>query len=367
MNDDLSALVFELQRAGSKVDKAKALARAWRTVRGLNKVERRLLAREVGFDGAEELIEGLAGKGQGVFAPAAVLEALGKMRREEGVSLRGFLSDLRDPERRDDLLVRGIDLVADSVVRPEEADDEAVESPAHEHGLEVDEDDSFVDGAGPPRGGDPVTVPPIPPAVPAPTPKPKQQPKPRLKPRPQPRPEPKPEPSPEPVPESATEPEPFAEEPSDWDSMWQPAAPLDTAQVPSSGVIEAGPSTPETGLPSLQGDRGQGSTLGRLRQFREGLETLRGAGVNRLREALEVLPEPWARRRALVALIDAGLPEHVGAALDLVEDLDREMDRRWCLSALARRGGLSGADLDRALELISSPAARRRVEALARM
>jgi hypothetical protein len=88
--------------------------------------------------------------------------------------------------------------------------------------------------------------------------------------------------------------------------------------------------------------------------------------VHLLREALEAIPEPWARRRALVALIDAGLPDDTGSVLDLIEGLEREMDRRWCLSALARRGDLGGAELDRALELLTSPAARRRVAALAR-
>ena len=376
MNENLSALVFELQRAGSKVDKAKALARAWRTVRGLSSTERRFLAREVGFDGAEELIEGLAGQGKGGFAPAAVLEALGKMRREEGLSLRGILSDLRDPERRDDLLVRGIDLMADSVVRPDEAEGETAESLVHDRAVEVDDDDLIVDVDEPARGGDPLPVPPIPPVAPVPRPEPGPRPKPRPRPKPGPRPKPerRPEPEPRPAPgpgpemepEPETEPGPQVEEPSPWDSMWQPVAPIDAPPESASLVIESSPSMVADGRENLQQDRPQGSTLARLRKFREGVESLRGTGVHRLREALEALPEPWARRRALVALIDAGLPEDAGSVLELIEDLDREMDRRWCLSALARRGDLTGADLDRALELLSSPAARRRVEALAR-
>ncbi|MEX1311900.1 MAG: hypothetical protein AB1Z65_15845 [Candidatus Sulfomarinibacteraceae bacterium] len=370
MNEELSALVFELQRAGSKVDKAKALARAWRTIRGLSKVERRLLVREVGFDGAEDLIEGLAGEGRGVFAPAAVLEALGKMRREEGLSLQGLLSDLRDPERRDDLLVRGIDLVADSVVRPDEAEGEPAESLVHDRAVEADDDDLVADVDGPGRGGDPLPVPPIPPAAPVPRPEPGPRPKPRPRPKPGPRPKPerRPEPEPRPAPEleRQVEPEPQAEEPSPWDSMWQPVDPLDASPDIASPVIESRPPMAAGGRQSLQQDRRHGSTLGRLRRFREGVETLRGAGVHRLREALEALPEPWARRRALVALIDAGLPDDAGSVLELIEGLDREMDRRWCLSALARRGDLTGADLDRALGLLSSPAARRRVVALAR-
>ena len=91
MSDDLTALIFELQRAPTPADKAKALARAWRTVRGLKPAERRLLAREVGFDGAEELIDGLGGSERGIFAPAAVLEALQK---------RGVDAHAWDPRER---------------------------------------------------------------------------------------------------------------------------------------------------------------------------------------------------------------------------------------------------------------------------
>jgi len=66
-----------------------------------------------------------------------------------------------------------------------------------------------------------------------------------------------------------------------------------------------------------------------------------------------------------VALLEADVPDDPATALDLIEALDRPMDRRWCLSALARRGDLTDADLERALEMLESPAARRRVECLA--
>jgi hypothetical protein len=103
----------------------------------------------------------------------------------------------------------------------------------------------------------------------------------------------------------------------------------------------------------------------RLRTFRDQIEELRGADGGAVVSALESLPEPWAKRRAVVALIEAGIPGDIAAALDLIEELDRPMDRSWCLSVLARRGGLEGDDLERALTFLSSPAARRRVKALA--
>lgn len=350
MNEDLSALVFELQRAGSKADKAKALARAWRTVRGLSKTERRLLAREVGFDGAEDLIEGLAGEGEGVFAPAAVLEALGKMRRGEGLSLRGILSDLRDPDRRDDLLVRGIDLVADSVARPEEIVDEHDETPIHGHGLEIGEGDFIADAEANTDEEDSVTMPPIPAGAPSPEPEP----------------EPLPAPDPEPPPEPKPEIQPHEQESSLWDNIWEPVElpeqPTGSTAMVAEEMLSSGVTSHRAGRPNQT----QGSTLGRLRSFRNGLDALRGAGIHRIREALEDLPEPWARRRALVALLEADIPDDPASALELIGDMERAMDRGWCLSALARRGDLTGAYLERALEMVSSPAARRRLRALAR-
>jgi hypothetical protein len=65
-------------------------------------------------------------------------------------------------------------------------------------------------------------------------------------------------------------------------------------------------------------------------------------------------------------LLESGIPAPASEALALIEDLERPMDRRWCLTALARRGDLSGDALERALGMLSSFASRRRVQALAR-
>jgi len=364
MRDDLSALVFELQRAGSKVEKAKSLARAWRTVRGLSATERRLLAREVGFDGAEDLIEGLAGKGGGVFAPAAVLEALGKMRREEGLSLRGILSGLRDPDKRDDLLVRGIDLVADSLERPEEEDDPQewtdgsvdfeIPPPAPTPGrprVAVDSSGQAGDDEMQPRAVGhgsavaPEERPPPPPLVESPT-------------RDVVADEAATE---EPEPEPAEMAPPTVIDPSSWDEMWDEPDSRASARprvIQTQSLLATRDSTGTK--------RARSSVLDRLRAFRESIPTLGNTTVSEIRVGLEGLPEAWARRRALVALIEADVPDDVGQALDLIEDLDRPMDRRWCLSALAVRGDLAGADLERALGMLTSPAARRRVAGLAR-
>jgi hypothetical protein len=342
VRDDLSALIFELQRARSPVDKARAVARAWRTVRSLNPTERRLLAREIGFDGAEDLIEGLAGKGGGVFAPAAVLEALGKMRRDKDLSVRSILADLRDPDRREDLLVRGIDLVADSV------DGDPDESPYEdffEDELEAESEDTMAPPEAPVETSPPddsdedpendenreIELPPVPVDE---------------------EPEQEPEPDPEP------EPEPEPEVPSIWDGIGRERE-IEAVTAPSL------PYVPAREADTTDRPLSEDSILIRLRAFRKAIPSLRGASLGVIEDHLFSLPEPWARRRALVALIEADIPADADDALDLIEKLDRPMDRRWCLSALARRGDLEGDSLGRALSMLTSPAARRRVEGLA--
>ena len=330
ISDDLTALIFELQRARSPRDKARAMARAWRTIRRLSPTERRLLAREVGFDGAEELVEGLAGKGGGVFAPAAVLEALGRMRKKEDLSLRGILADLKDPDRREDLLVRGIDLVDGAV--GEDTVDEEIQVEAH------------------PRASQPVLPPP--PAivesefVVVPEPETQIEPESEI----------------EGEVDQPHEPEPVVEfvESSSWDSVWQQPEPSESVMTRAARSGRTGRTTG-----GVQSQTAEGSVLLRLRAFRDAIPGLRGERHDEIAEILDFLPEPWARRRAVVALIEAGIPGDADGALDLIEKMERPMDRRWCLATLARRGDLEGDTLERALEMLASPAAKRRVEALA--
>ncbi len=341
MNDELTALVFELQRAPSAVDKAKVLARAWRTVSGLKPAERRLLAREVGFDGAEELVDGLSGSERGVFAPTAVLEALGKLRADPDLSLRGILADLRDPDRRDDLLVRGMDLVTEGVAPAPEPDLGIERFEVPDGNVWMMEDDDSPDEVDEEKA--PAVV------APPPPPEPKPQPQPRTEPQPEPRPEPEPEPEP------ALELPPEPEQPSPWDTMHEGKATLG-----QTTVVEA-VSADRFSTEQIDAET---SVSQRLRELREGIPDLGRASVKTLSERLDAFPEPWAKRRALAALIEADVPDDAAAALDLIEDLDRSMDRSWCLSVLARRGDLKGDDLDRALAMLSSPAARRLVATL---
>lgn len=334
--EELAALLFEMQRARGPIDKARAAARAWRTLRELSPTERRMIAREIGSSGADELLESLGRGGRG-FSPAAVLEALTRVGDDDGTSLDEIVADLRDPDRRTEAVVDMLDAAADVAIGQAEPQEEDAtdaepdtvlppvpvveEEPAPEAGPEGDDAES-VEPDSTDDGLEVVTVArpgPAPPAAPQPHP-------------------------PAPRPPSALDellrrrpevPDPAGESP------FERSKPADVA---TSGV----------------GER-PASVVRRLRRLRERRDELAGAPIDAIRAALDAFPEPWARRRALCFLLAGGIPADIGDAIDLVADLERPLDRRWCLGVLAERGDLSGDELGRALELLASPAARRRL------
>ena len=102
-----------------------------------------------------------------------------------------------------------------------------------------------------------------------------------------------------------------------------------------------------------------------LRLLRRELSGFAGSSIGTLSELIEAFPDGWARRRALCALLEAGIPGETGDALELVGCLAREFDRRWCISLLGRRGDLRGSLLSRALEMVDSDYSKRRLAALA--
>lgn len=348
----LNALLFELQTARSPLAQAKILARAWRTVRELSPTDRKLLARHAGFDGAEDILEGLAKKSGGV-APAMLLQMLSNARGTDASTLRGLLSSFRDPSRRDEAVSRSLDLAADLIRDQESAEDvdEAVyelhadEPVVEEMPDEASEVPPSIEGEGEMAPAESV-------------------------------PEEQPEPPPAPqVPAVVSEPESIPEIPTpspppvvDW-SRWD-----STGVAPRPAPAPRRLEHPVESTPGTQGFEAAataasvgsgGSVLARLRALHRAIPSLSGSGLAKLGLLIETFPNGWARRRALSALIEAGIPDSAVDAVSLVETfIDRELDRRWCLGVLAGRGDLRGASFDRANELLSSPSARRRLSAL---
>jgi hypothetical protein len=126
------------------------------------------------------------------------------------------------------------------------------------------------------------------------------------------------------------------------------------------------PTPPTFDTPLVLAALGAQSSIGsQLRVLRRELAGFSGSSLATLQQVVDAFPDGWARRRAVAALLEAGIPAVPAEALELVTCLERELDRRWCLGVLARRGALRGGLLAQALDMVTSPAARRRIEAAA--
>jgi hypothetical protein len=99
----------------------------------------------------------------------------------------------------------------------------------------------------------------------------------------------------------------------------------------------------------------------RFYALRHLLADARSIPAEQLRAVLDVFPDGWARRRALLEMVRSGVPAGVRDALVLVESLGLERDRFWCLSALADQH-LEARDREALLAAVPSPKARRRLE-----
>lgn len=370
----LNAILFELQAAQSPVAQAKIIARAWRTVRELSPTDRKLLARHAGFDGAEEILDGLA-KHRGGFAPAMLLQMLSKARAGDGQSVSQVISALRDPERRQETIARGLDVASELLVRPEagrdvefgqalnelQAVEDAVAETPEEALAALNELDSMVQSQDPmseielqrrepepekPTDESAVTNVPIPP-------------QPSLK---------SAVPEPPVVPASAQLPPKERSKAIDWE-RWD----LESSGVPRESLRTEEESRPHRPPDSRRFDAktvmgalgAEGSVFSQLRVLHREVAGFAGSSVETLGDLIEGFPDGWARRRALSALIRAGIPAEARDAVMLIATLENERDRSWCLGTLARRGDLRGPVLRQALALLSSEFTRRRLEGAA--
>ena len=343
-----TALLHELQHARSPLAQARVMARAWRTVRELSPTDRRLLARHAGFEGAEEILEGLSLR-KGGIAPAMLLRVLTNARGTDGSTVSELLAAFRDPRRRDEAISLGAELASDLLAEPAAADgleeiDVAIEElqAVEESIIETPEEVLAALNALESEHGDDIEPDP----VPEPEPDEVQEPDPA----------PEPEPEPEPAPPVV-----------DW-SRWQEATPSRRpAPVPRDEIrpsfSDASSRRFEAG--AVMGAIGaEQSVFSQLRILRRRLSAFAGSRNDTLHELIELFPDGWSRRRVLCALLEAGIPAKPWEALELVTCLGRELDRRWCLVILARKGGLHGRLLNQALDLVDSDYSKRRLVAI---
>lgn len=330
---ELTALLFELERVPSPLDRLQVVARAWRSVRALDRGERKELARRIGFDGAEELLERLAARGG--LAPATLLEMLRRVRRSDPAALDSLVKDLTSPGQRGSAVLEGLRLAGELLEPPPEDGP----GPEGEDDLEA-----------PAMASDDAPEPPAPPP-PAAEVLPAQDPATPHRPR---RPVPPP-PRPTPAPPAAAPPRPAAAAPPPRPRP-RPVQASPAASPPPPPPTPA-PSEPQESVPV------ETSRLRALRWVHRLLAD--AAGERELEAAVLAIPDGWARRRAVQAALRNDRPSGLADALRLISSLGREHDRVWCLAALLNERPLDPGGLERSLELVSSGSARDRLTRLA--
>jgi hypothetical protein len=305
----LEDLLRELRGAASPVQRVKLLGRAWRSLRRFDRAQLQELARRAGFEHAEGFLERLA-RDKGRMTPSLLLQIVQRVKNVDASEVDDLVRGLRDPDRREELLHGGIELVEDLLDEPasEEAE-EAIAAPSPEQ---------------------PEEEPPSPPPEPEIE---LQQPVPLVVAETE-----------AAAPEEELLPEPLpVERPAA-----KPAAPV--AAVPAvAAALEAPPAapapkvrvTPEAVEPT-DGDAdalverltSTPSTQRRLGILRTELAGIGKLDVEGLRRLLELFPDGWARRRALATLLRAGIPATLMHAVFLIEQLESPIARRWCVGAL---------------------------------
>ncbi|PWB77519.1 MAG: hypothetical protein C3F15_03030 [Holophagae bacterium] len=353
--DELVGLIHQIRNTASPIERLKLLARGWRSVRALSADDRRSLARELGFDGAEQMIDQLARRGG--MSPSNLMSVLHEAEQTDPAAVLDTIRGLGEPERRRAAAGELLDTAADILV-----DDEA--QPAHAPGASGEPTDKVAAEHGPPAPSPQVLVRQraAPPAVPAAD---SERGQPSRAPR-------------------ADAREAGAAGPGAA-SVRPPAAPA--RQRPPAVAEKPGTrAAPEVGPRRVRGDRrpaeraaspappppaGAGlatqlgaerSLLRRLRRLAASAGRLDEAGIEEVAAVLECFPAGWARRRALQRLLEAGVPRSTSDAITLLELLPRPSERLWAATTLAASRPLDDGERAALLAAVPSPALRHRLE-----
>lgn len=328
--EQLTGLLFQIRDAASPLHKLKLTALAWRTLRGLSRHDRLVVAKEIGLGGAEHLVEQLGSRGG--LSPAALLTAIRRAEEAEPEELAELLEGVMDPTRRDELLAGALRSAGEYLADP------GGPVPEDESERELDVDDV--------RSESPDEAESVAGAVEeqlSPTPATEE-----LQLEAEPIEVAASDAATSAVPTRGEEDEEVAKEvmaaPADHQppppvappSPWQPRASRISVHVPVRSV-------PTVALAGRL--KSQPSTLARLRLMRSSGADLREMSIDELVEVLSVFAGGWSRRRALEGLLRRGIPADLEEAVELVRRVSDSDSRLWLVTALADRVGLTAAEI----------------------
>jgi hypothetical protein len=324
----LVALIHQIRNATSPLGRVKMVALAWRSLRGMSLPDRMAVAKEIGLEGAEKLVEKMADRGG--ISPSVVLSAIHKAEKSGATTPTALLGEL-------------LGGAAEELAQPS-GEVEVPAEPAFETGFEplpgetapVQEaagiDEAPIDPAGAAISDD------LFPQEPEQVADPEQEAK---------------------VAE-ATEPEPVTDrEPIPPSVSPAPAAPVPERTVAATVTEERQGSTGDS--PLLDDLNQEGFLIRRLQLLDRRIEETRKLGRQRLLQLIEQFPAGWSRRRALETLLRAGVPAQLEDVLALVELLQRPSERLWVLTTLAAARKLTAGEGERLVNATRQQALQRRL------
>jgi len=347
VSQELVWLINQIRNTSLPRERLRLLALGWRTLRGLSTADRIAVARELGFDGAEQLVEQLARRGGA--SPSLLLQALESLKSADPDRIGDLVRALTDPDQRagsaDRLMDAAADWLEEEVALAEAADRDELP------GGELEDIEQPV-----------IEVQPLPPPAP-------------------------PEvvdvqPPVDVVHEERAAVEAVEVDDEETADEAAPAPTVDEGEAPEhprvpdtnekvrEAVVEeplvlaeervVTRSAPD--LESVTVTLAAATRLGsRFRVLAESVDDLEGASVGLLDAVVEAFPSGWARRRAIEVLLRAGVPRALGDALELISNLERPSERMWALTTLATSRDLNKDERDAVIAAASSPSFRRRL------
>jgi hypothetical protein len=317
----LPELVDQLGRTFSPFERLKIVARAWSLLRQMSPEHRMIVAAQLGLDQADEVVKVIAEKSGSQTSPV-LMSMIDRAQTKGLVHLPQLITDLKDPQRRIERLRQGAQAVGTALV---EGDPQVPWLPP-----------GTAAPAAPAKAAPPAPPPPAAPAKPAPPPVPVVAP---AAPVPPPAPAP---PPPAPAPVVAAPAPPPAPRPA-------PAPLREPAKPPMASAL----AERLAAVPAL---------TARFRLLRLSVDDAKRLSAADLRALVDVFPDGWARRRAVLELLRAGVPGKLAEALPLVGSLSSERDRAWCLGELIDSRDVPEGEREAILGTVASPTARRRLE-----
>jgi hypothetical protein len=339
---ELQTLLSEIKDVRSPVQRMKRVVLAWRRVARLTPSERRELGVRLGVRGFESVLERL-GPGAKDITPADVLRALNDVEDLDALTLDGLVRGLRGLEQREKRSEGGLDALDRSPDEDEPDEEEPIE-------VEADADEPIAVKDDEPTGKEAAVVQPAPKpgAAVAPVQPPESVMDPGL--------------DPDPDVERRHTPEPPPAAPFEA-AVLEPVEAIEVVAEKPAPAVEKPPRIP---LGSTAASETSPSLIARFAALRRALEEDRELDTAAIRAWLSRFPEPWARRRAAVAVLRRGYPASLDDAFSIIDEFERPTDRRWACAALIDSRQLSDDDARRIADCFPFPLLARRLRRRAR-